>query len=128
MTEWLGAAAPQLEGFVGGVRRGMLHRCTAACLILTPQPWIPSFAAGSEQRTRRQYVRDEGARRRALCKFNIVHTGRDANFERIAYLAKLVFSTRIVTVSLVDAEEEWFKMECEFDAYFFLFEFDDYGN
>ncbi|KAH8118230.1 hypothetical protein DFH11DRAFT_1724183 [Phellopilus nigrolimitatus] len=55
--------------------------------------------------------RDEVERRRALCKFNIVHTMPDVNFDRIAYLTKLVFSTKIVVVSLVDEEEEWFKME-----------------
>ncbi|KAI5117962.1 hypothetical protein M0805_001623 [Coniferiporia weirii] len=57
------------------------------------------------------HPRDEGERRRALCKFNIVHTMPDVNFDRIAYLTKLVFSTKIVVVSLVDEDEEWFKME-----------------
>lgn len=39
-------------------------------------------------------------------RFNIVHTTPDVNFDRIAYLTKLVFSMKIVVVSLVDGEEE----------------------
>ncbi|KLO17145.1 hypothetical protein SCHPADRAFT_847062 [Schizopora paradoxa] len=57
------------------------------------------------------YPRDEIERRRALYKFNIMHTMPDANFDRIAYLAKLVFSTKIGVISLLDESEEWFKME-----------------
>ncbi|KAL5526390.1 hypothetical protein ACEPAF_8113 [Sanghuangporus sanghuang] len=57
------------------------------------------------------FPRDEAERRRALRKFNIVHTMPDVNFDRIAYLTKLVFSTKIVVVSLIDEDEEWFKME-----------------
>lgn len=58
------------------------------------------------------YPKDEEIRRRALHKFNIMHTNPDVNFDRIAYLTKLVFSTKIVVVSLVDGTEEWYKMEC----------------
>ncbi|KAF9048592.1 hypothetical protein BJ165DRAFT_1526030 [Panaeolus papilionaceus] len=50
-------------------------------------------------------------RRRALYKFNIWSTGPDANFDRIAHLAKLVFSTKGVMISLIDANEQWFKSE-----------------
>ena len=46
-------------------------------------------------------------------RFNIVHTSPDINFDRIAYLTKLVFSTKIVVVALVTEEKEWYKMECE---------------
>lgn len=60
------------------------------------------------------YPKDEEIRRRALHKFNIMHTTPDVNFDRIAYLTKLVFSTKIVVVSLVDGTEEWYKMECRF--------------
>ncbi|OCH95405.1 hypothetical protein OBBRIDRAFT_720758 [Obba rivulosa] len=49
---------------------------------------------------------DELERRRAMYKFNIWNTGRDVNFDRIAHLVKLVFNTRIVTISLVDGTEE----------------------
>lgn len=39
-------------------------------------------------------------------RFNIWNTGHDANFDRIAHLAKLVFNTRIVAISLVDGTDE----------------------
>ncbi|PCH42325.1 histidine kinase, partial [Wolfiporia cocos MD-104 SS10] len=45
-------------------------------------------------------------RRRALYKFNIWGTGRDPNFDRIVHLVKLVFNTKIVTISLIDGTEE----------------------
>ncbi|KAJ7056611.1 hypothetical protein C8F01DRAFT_1372605 [Mycena amicta] len=54
---------------------------------------------------------DELGRRRALYKFNIVNTGSDLNFDRIAHLAKLVFNTKGVLISVVDEAEEWFKSE-----------------
>lgn len=54
---------------------------------------------------------NELERRRALYKFNIWNTGPDMNFDRIAHLAKLVFNTRGVFVSLIDANEQWFKSE-----------------
>ncbi|KAG6850684.1 hypothetical protein H0H93_009842 [Arthromyces matolae] len=52
---------------------------------------------------------DELERRRALYKFNIWNTGPDLNFDRIAHLAKLVFSTKGVIISLVDGNEQWMK-------------------
>ncbi|KAJ7183131.1 hypothetical protein C8R46DRAFT_1066013 [Mycena filopes] len=57
------------------------------------------------------YPPDELGRRRALYKFNIMNTGPDLNFDRIAHLAKLVFNTRGVMISVLDGEEEWFKSE-----------------
>lgn len=54
---------------------------------------------------------DEIERRRALYRFNIWNTGTDPSFQRIAYLVKLVFDTKIVVISLVDENEEWFKSE-----------------
>lgn len=42
-----------------------------------------------------------------LHRFNIWNTGHDMNFDRIAHLVKLVFSTRIVALSLVDGTEEY---------------------
>lgn len=41
-----------------------------------------------------------------LDRFNIMHTGPDSNFDRIAYLSKLVFSTKITAISLIDEHEE----------------------
>ncbi|KAJ3840744.1 atypical/HisK protein kinase [Lentinula raphanica] len=49
---------------------------------------------------------DEMERRRALYKFNIWNTGSDLNFDRIAHLAKLVFNTKGVFISLVDGTEQ----------------------
>ncbi|KAJ7739315.1 hypothetical protein B0H14DRAFT_2990917 [Mycena olivaceomarginata] len=40
-----------------------------------------------------------------------MHTGPDLAFDRIAHLAKLVFNTKGVVISVVDGEEEWFKSE-----------------
>ncbi|KAJ7086084.1 hypothetical protein B0H15DRAFT_987137, partial [Mycena belliarum] len=57
------------------------------------------------------YPPDELGRRRALYKFNIMNTGQDMNFDRIAHLAKLVFNTKGVVISVVDGESEWFKSE-----------------
>ncbi|KAF8907335.1 hypothetical protein CPB84DRAFT_1844033 [Gymnopilus junonius] len=57
------------------------------------------------------YPPDELERRRALYKFNIWNTGPDLNFDRIAHLAKLVFNTKGVIISLIDTHEQWFKSE-----------------
>ncbi|KAG8740737.1 His Kinase A domain containing protein [Ceratobasidium sp. 414] len=54
---------------------------------------------------------DELERRKALYRFNILHTSRDVNFDRITHLCKLVFSTKIVIISLIDADKQWFKSE-----------------
>lgn len=54
---------------------------------------------------------DEAARRKALYRFNILHTSPDVNFDRIAHMAKLVFSTKIVIIGLTDAETQWHKTE-----------------
>lgn len=54
---------------------------------------------------------NELERRRALYRFNIWHTGTDPSFQRIAYLVKLVFNTKIVMISLIDGNEEWMKSE-----------------
>ena len=39
-----------------------------------------------------------------VCRFNIWSTGPDLNFDRIAHLAKLVFNTKGVYISLVDGD------------------------
>ena len=39
-------------------------------------------------------------------RFNIWYTGPDMNFDRIAHLAKLVFNTKGVMVSLIDSNEQ----------------------
>ncbi|KDQ15979.1 hypothetical protein BOTBODRAFT_130731 [Botryobasidium botryosum FD-172 SS1] len=55
---------------------------------------------------------DEMERRKALFRYNILHTGKDSNFDRIVHLCKLVFNVRIVTITLIGADDPWFKAEC----------------
>ncbi|KAG6868316.1 hypothetical protein C0993_005041 [Termitomyces sp. T159_Od127] len=64
---------------------------------------------------------DELERRRALYRFNIWNTGPDLNFDRIAHLAKLVFSTKGVVVSLIDGNEQWHKSICKYTSMIELF-------
>ncbi|WVQ99618.1 hypothetical protein IAU59_006755 [Kwoniella sp. CBS 9459] len=54
---------------------------------------------------------DEIARRRALYRFNILHTAADLNFDRIAHMAKLVFSPKIVLIALTDSDTQWHKAQ-----------------
>lgn len=54
---------------------------------------------------------DEIARRKALYRFNILHASSDVNFDRIAHMTKLVFNTKIVIISLTDAETQWHKTD-----------------
>jgi len=53
---------------------------------------------------------NELARRKALYRFNILHTAPDVHFDRIAHMAKLVFSTKIVAIALIDADRQWYKV------------------
>jgi hypothetical protein len=53
---------------------------------------------------------NEEARRRALYRFNILHSAPDVNFDRIAHMAKLVFSTKIVAIALIDGSKQWYKV------------------
>lgn len=50
---------------------------------------------------------DEFERCRALYQFNIWNTGPDTNFERIEHLTRLVFSTKIVIICLIDENEQY---------------------
>ncbi|KAH7106255.1 hypothetical protein BKA62DRAFT_288295 [Auriculariales sp. MPI-PUGE-AT-0066] len=54
---------------------------------------------------------NETARLRALYKHNIMFTGADMNFERLTHLVKLVFNCKMVMISLIDTEVQWFKSE-----------------
>lgn len=53
----------------------------------------------------------EHERRKALYRYNILHTSPDINFDRIAHMTKLVFSPKIVLITLIDADEQVFKAE-----------------
>lgn len=53
----------------------------------------------------------EAARRKALYRFNILHTSSDVNFDRIAHLAKLVFNPKIVLIALIDGDTQWHKSQ-----------------
>lgn len=48
-------------------------------------------------------------RRKALYNFNILHTAKDANFDRITHTCKLMFNTKMVVMSLLDADTSWYK-------------------
>lgn len=54
---------------------------------------------------------DDLARRRALYRFNILHTASDLNFDRIAHMAKLVFACKMVLITLIDGETQWHKTQ-----------------
>jgi hypothetical protein len=54
---------------------------------------------------------NEEARRRALYRFNILHSAPDVNFDRIAHMAKLVFNTKIVLIALIDSDVQWHKSQ-----------------
>lgn len=54
---------------------------------------------------------EEMARRRALYRFNILHTAPDMNFDRIAHMAKLVFASKIVMIALIDGDTQWHKTQ-----------------
>lgn len=54
---------------------------------------------------------EEMARRRALYRFNILHTAPDINFDRIAHMAKLVFASKIVMIALIDGDMQWHKTQ-----------------
>jgi hypothetical protein len=59
---------------------------------------------------------NEEARRKALYRFNILHTAPDMNFDRIAHMAKLVFNTKIVLIALIDGSRQWHKTHNGLDA------------
>ncbi|KAK4690006.1 hypothetical protein P7C73_g108, partial [Tremellales sp. Uapishka_1] len=54
---------------------------------------------------------NELLRRKALYRYNILHTAPDINFDRIAHMAKLVFNPKIVLVALVEGDSQWHKTE-----------------
>lgn len=54
---------------------------------------------------------NDALRRRALHRFKLLHTAQDINFNRIAHLVKLVFSTNVVLISLVDEDHNWHKVD-----------------
>ena len=66
-------------------RRRALYRYVHSCSPITPK----------NERTLYHALR-----------FNIWNTGPDPSFQRIAYLVKLVFNTKIVVISLIDENEE----------------------
>jgi hypothetical protein len=59
------------------------------------------------QQVRNRHMRCQLLLTANFCRFNIWNTGPDLNFDRIAHLAKLVFNTKGVYISLVDGDEQW---------------------
>lgn len=54
---------------------------------------------------------NELARRKALYRYGILHTAPDVNFDRLAHMTKLVFSTKIVLIALIEGDKQWHKSE-----------------
>lgn len=53
--------------------------------------------------------RDEAARLSALRGLGILDTPNDPRFDRVTRLAQRIFAVPMVTISLVDADRQWFK-------------------
>ncbi|KAJ3990147.1 atypical/HisK protein kinase [Lentinula detonsa] len=97
----------------GSGSNSMLRGNLAIGMPMPPRTLPPSMRAAKEEQMFRDlgYLvapnpPDELERRRALYKFNIWNTGSDLNFDRIAHLAKLVFNTKGVFISLLDGNEQ----------------------
>ncbi|KAG8986513.1 His Kinase A domain containing protein, partial [Tulasnella sp. 427] len=54
---------------------------------------------------------NEMDRRKALYRYNILDTPKDPNFDRIVHLAKLVFNTKAVVITLIAGERQWHKAD-----------------
>lgn len=52
---------------------------------------------------------DEGGRQAALNRYEVLDTPGEAAFDRITQLVKTVLNVPIATVTLVDADRQWFK-------------------
>lgn len=52
---------------------------------------------------------DEAARLAALRRYEVLDTGDEASFNRITALVKTILNVPICTISLVDADRQWFK-------------------
>ena len=64
---------------------------------------------------------DELKRRRALYQFNIWNTGPDTNFDRIEHLTRLVFSTKIAIICLLDENEQYvYHLPCDIQRTHYL--------
>ncbi|GLK79796.1 GGDEF domain-containing protein [Methylopila turkensis] len=59
---------------------------------------------------------DEGARLRALDRYDILETPREETFDRITRLARRIFGTSTASVTLVDGHRQWFKAREGLDA------------
>ncbi len=53
---------------------------------------------------------NEAARRKALYRYDLMNTTHDINFDRIAHLAKLVFRTKMVMITLIDDVKQFHKV------------------
>ncbi|MFP4228750.1 MAG: putative bifunctional diguanylate cyclase/phosphodiesterase [Salinivenus sp.] len=58
---------------------------------------------------------NEDERLAALHRLNILDTGAEAAFDRLADIARRVFGTENAAVTLVDANRQWFKAACGLD-------------
>jgi PAS domain S-box-containing protein len=60
--------------------------------------------------------RDENARLAALCAYEILDTGTEADYDEIVRLAAQICRVPFAAIGLVDAERTWFKAQTGFDA------------
>lgn len=58
---------------------------------------------------------NEKDRRKALYRYNILDTPKDPNFDRIVHLAKLVFNTKGVVITLIADNRQWHKADVGLD-------------
>ncbi|KIY71679.1 hypothetical protein CYLTODRAFT_368778 [Cylindrobasidium torrendii FP15055 ss-10] len=102
-------------------KRAHLARQSSAPLPPPPSVSVPVSLSKCAAESREAFSKDgylvppnpptELDRRRALYQFNIWGTAPDPNFERIAHLTMLVFGAKGVYISLVDANDIYFKSE-----------------
>ncbi|MCC5972742.1 MAG: diguanylate cyclase [Rubellimicrobium sp.] len=52
---------------------------------------------------------EKSARRRALMRYDVLENGPEEEFEQIIVLAKMLFSTPMAAVTLVDGQRQWIK-------------------
>lgn len=58
---------------------------------------------------------NEEKRLTALHRLEILYTGSEPTFDRVAEMAQQIFGTESAAVSLVDEERQWFKSSCGLD-------------
>lgn len=63
-----------------------------------------------------QKPKNEEARLKALAKYNILHTAREREFDRLTELATIIFETPISTISIIAENVQWLKSNIGLDG------------